>query len=383
MEVKFPQYVDYKYFYRFSLKKIMAFLNSPTETVLIIDLQNTEHVKPSVLCDLLSSFNLIHSYKDANIYLKFGRSRKLSLYLTRTGFFLHSDHWRLFSTDLVSMTTEDSNSSRAQNTDKVGRIDIPKYDPANRRLDISQNKSDEIKFYVTQGLLKLAQKGSMKQYGNGMSLVEQLTAGYVEIIENSYEHSNLRDCVEYCYYTFQNYRDSGFFFANSDLGCGFFRSLMNKMHEMKQKTSPEEVAEFQKKLLFSPDEYAKLQADRVLLNCAAIIESLSFRITKDASLNRGFPYIFSTFVLQHNGIFMVHDENVMLEMDREFVETFFIIANDPEGKPVVTGYKRKELRNVVLNQGVRSSLISKGNLRIFDYTFPGVHMAVEVRGGER
>lgn len=395
MEVKFPQRVDYKYFYRFSLKKIISFLNFPAETVLIIDMQDTDYMKPSILCDLLSSFNLIRIHKDANIYLKFGRNKRLPDYLSRTGFFLHSNYWQLFATDLMSMETEISSSRQARNTDKVWRIDIPKHNPNSeyKNLDMPQAKSREIQDCVNRAFFQMKQKGYRNgQYGDGISFIDEVSRGYIEIVENSYEHSNLTDYVEHSYYTFQNYANTGFFFANSDLGCGFFRSLMKKKDQIildmsrdgkNQEEIQKQVADFQKKLLFTPEEYAGFQSNRALLNCAAIVEGIAFRITEGKSLIRGIPYILSRFVLSNNGIFMLHNENVMLEIDRDFVNEFFIVSVDSKGELAIDGYRREALRSIVFSQGVWKSLICKGNLRIFDYTFPGVHMAVEVCGGQK
>lgn len=365
--IRFPEYVSSIYFYRFPLKKIMNFINTPSDSELIIDLQTAKFMEPSVICDLLSSLKLLYQYKDALVYIMFGTSKRLSSYLGNANFFLHSEGGRLFSTDLVNSIDSNYNSYRAINTDKIGRINIP----CGGGSDLPQQVINEISLLLARLFSKPKFEG-MRRFG--LTDFPTLEIGYLEILENSYEHSNEIDMESCCYYTYQNYQKTGLSFANSDIGIGFYTSLMHK-------------AEGNPNILkvFSLSELRGFQNDLRKKSLAAMIESITLRISskeREAQL-RGFPFIFSSLILPCDGKLMLHCDNILLGIDSSFLQEYYDIEYSQEDKTYwFRGFHREKLRNIVFDAGEQTQLAQNDRLRVFDYIFPGVHMSVQIGGGE-
>ena len=365
MIIQFPEYLDYKYFYRFSLKKLMAFANMHGDDELIIDLQNTTHMTPSVICDLLSFFNYLGKSKDSRVWIMFGKSRRLSSYLNDSHFFLYSDNWRLFSTDLLSFNNTNNDIRKSINTDKINRVPIPLN--SGKDLPFSVIKQIQQRIYMLYSSEK-----AQGMFQHGLSNPGRLATGYIEIIENSYEHTyehsphgvaNDSGAGNCCYFTFQNYIKTGLSFANSDIGMGFFRSL-----EIKYLTDPT-----QEPKLFSLEEFLGFKKSSVERNLAGILESIVLRVAEDSKADYGFPFILGTLVLPCNGVLVVHSGDVLLEIDTDFLYNYFIV-NDLR----LVGYNKQKLRDIMFDIKARKELVAKGTLRLFDYSFPGVHMAVQI-----
>ncbi len=366
MIIHFPEYVSSIYFYRFPLKRLMNFINTPSDSELIIDFQTTKFMEPSVVCDLLSSLKLLYQYKDALVYIMFGTSKKLSSYLGNANFFLHSEGGRLFSTDIVNSIDSNYNSYRAINTDKIGRINIPRGGGS----DLPQYVINEISLIMARLFSKPKFEG-MRRFG--LTDFSTLEIGYLEILENSYEHSNEFDMESCCYYTYQNYQKTGLSFANSDIGVGFYTSLMHRV-----KKNPNILK------IFSLAELMGFQNDLTRRNLAAMIESITLRISskeKEAQL-RGFPFIFSSLILPCKGKLMLHCDNILLGIDSLFLHNYYDIEYNKEKNIYwFKGFCREKLRSIVLDAQEQTKLAQDDKLRVFDYVFPGVHMGVQIGGG--
>ena len=122
MIIKGPEYFDYRYFYRFTLGKLMDFAEVENDEELVFDLQSTLHMTPSVVCDLLSFFTYLKQKKEANVFLLFGNAKRLATYLIDSQFFLYNDFGELFNSDIISYT---NSNQKTLNTDYIGRIRIP------------------------------------------------------------------------------------------------------------------------------------------------------------------------------------------------------------------------------------------------------------------
>lgn len=365
MFIEFPKYVDYKYFYRFLLKDILRHANHGQDNSLIIALHMTEHIAPDVICLLLSAIKYIKSNNSkADIYLAFGSSTKLRAYLEDAWFFFYADFGYLFSTDLIEINRPNSCYGKSINTNKINRISIP----LNSALQVEKHLPLEIVDQIQKQVFALftSQKAAgMNSFG--IRNPEQMATAFKEIVENSYMHCN-NDHDYGCFYTFQNYRRSGLNFACSDVGIGFYKSLLKKFgnNDDTSHRAPK---------LFSLEEFRSFEHDRKTRNLAAILESIIYRIGESENVDYGFPYVFRTLIMPNNGILIIHSENTLVKVDREFIYRYFLVENDK-----IKDYRREEMRNLAMNSSNQQTEIVNGNVRIFGYSFPGVHMSVQIGG---
>lgn len=278
--------------------------------------------------------------------------------------FLHSDNGKLFQTDVLIWESRNKSLSKAYNTNKVNRVDIPKWNNNSERekklpiIVIGQIQRQIHSLFSgdkANGMLSL-----------GLSNPDQLATAFAEIVGNSYEHSN--DFYNSgCYYTFQNYKKTGLNFACSDIGIGFYESLKRQFIYQDDHKEPK---------VFSMEEFLGFESDKKKKNLAAIIESIVLRIQKDCLVEFGFPFIFRTLVLPCNGCLLIHSGNTLLKIDTEFLFEFCLVKDGE-----VVSYSKEKMRSIVMNQEKQRELINKGSLRYFGYSFPGVHLSVQIEGG--
>lgn len=376
MVIEFPRFVDYKYFYRYILEKLVLFTKLENQEELVIDLQHTDHITPNVVCDLLCYFKYQYEIKGAAVFLAFGNSNKLRNYLEDAMFFLHNENETLFSTDIVSYRNLQKNSKEL-NTNKINRVNIPiSSNPYKHAiLPVSVVSQIQQQIYVLFNKQKI---NGMKRFG--LESPEQLTAAFKEIVENSYAHSNdFRNCG--CYYSFQNYRKTGLSFACSDIGIGFFESLKRKYFYQYD----EYEDKHKRPKLFSEKELLSFEREPKKRNIAAILESIVFWIGEDDVGYFGFPYIFQILVLPSNGILTIHSDNTLLTIDRDFLYEFCdisVVENESVRRFLIKGFRKEEMRALVLNRQKQKEKIDQGTIRFYEYNFPGVHLSVHIEGGE-
>lgn len=362
MIIDFPQFVEYKYFYRFLLGKLITFANSEAENMLILNLQQTDYLAPNVICDLLCYFKYLRSLRTtANVYLSFGSSVRLSSYLDNAWFFLQSENGSLFSTDLLSFGSNDPHS-KLVNTSKINRIAIPNVGMQGTSVHLPLETVNQVHRQVNT-LFSKTKIAGMHRYG--ISGPAQITTAFTEILENSYCHSqDYRNCG--CYYTFQNYKKTGLNFACSDIGVGFYDSLIQQF------SSPNCVKQPK---IFSKTQFQQFASDDKRKHLAAILESIVYRVGEGANIDYGFPYIISTLVIPNDGELIIHCVNTLLKIDISFLRTYFVIN---EGR--IIDFNTQALRDLVLSESTFETAIETGILRIYDYFFPGVHFSVRIKG---
>lgn len=389
MIIEFPQFVDFSYFYRFLLNDFQAYLNSDNYDDLVLDLQYTEYMSPSVLCDMLCFFKYQRDKKGGQVVLALGNSTKLRTYLEDAMFFYHSERQTLFSTDIINYRSIGSGGLRELNTNKIKRINIP----ADTSLGISYSAKKEYYDQIEILYNKYKKEGMEKL---GLSNKEEVREAFLQIIINAYEHSN--DHQNYgCYYTFQNYIRSGLDFACSDIGGGFYQSRKAKyLHYQNNKASYEKA---KKKpvipQIFTLEEFLSLQFDDFRRELAAILESLVFRIREQDFAEYGFPYIFKVLVLPCHGTIQIHSVNTLLIVDKAFIDEFFIIgekkkigneqllsSEKTEKKEyIIRDFNKEALRKLVFDPQILEEKRRKRIIQFYDYSFPGAHLSVHIDGG--
>ena len=130
--------------------------------------------------------------------------------------------------------------------------------------------------------------------------------------------------------------------------------------------------------VFRIEEFLEFQENNQNQCIAGILESLVLRLDERHTADFGFPFIFNSLILPCNGLLAIHSGNVLLEVDTHFLEEFFVV-NDNR----VVNYDKAKLKSIVTNRKVKEGLLNSGALRVFDYSFPGAHMAVTIDEGNK
>lgn len=358
MRIQTPEYLETEYFYQFTLPQLIEFNTFSSDSVLILDLCNTQYIDNNVLCDILSYISRLKYSKYCDIYFLFGTSRRLPAYLSANGFLLHANKYNIV-TDLVSV---DDTTSKTSNIQNIGSIAIP---PVNDIDDYQEYITRKITFRnsslpLQQDIFSLF---SVKKRGLSMIGVDDpfsILDIYLEIMENSYMYSNTTANNAHAYYTFQFYEKTGLTFCNSDYGPGFYYTM--KRHLDAKKISLKLMDEYTF-LSYSSDDKKK--------SIVGILEAICRWFPKS---DLGFPYLFNKLIINRNGMLSIHSENTMLNINKTFLYEYFEVENDK-----VVDIRADKLKKIIFDYDTRQKLHKTGILNEYNYTFSGVHMTTTIR----
>ena len=382
MQIEFPTELDYEDFYQFTLRELIKFKSNRFDNDLFIKLSNTNHMTPSVVCDFACYLNLLTQNDEKSVHLMFGMSQKLASFLIDSQFFLCLSRPDRVTTDLLSLTSNRENSGKFVNTNKINMLSVPHNPPFPYGLPPKRHLPYPDEILITKMVSKIFDKSKglrMIKYGVGaedklfggyiQNAEAKFFGGYIQIIENSYSYACSRNIDEkrFCFFTFQNYKATGLQFANSDFGEGFY-GMFEMRCELLKKFSNCEDNKIEPPVLFTTNEFDTIKQNETLGRLTAMLEGITLRISKKD--NCGFKYIFNNLILSCGGKLIVHSDNVLLEIDESFLNEYYYIE---EGK--INGYNRDRLRSIVYDDSRRSSLEQKSALRVYNYSFPGVHMS--------
>ncbi len=333
---------------------------------LIIDLSNSDYISPDVLCDLLSYFKVLQQKRFAVIpHLEFGLFSKAKMYFINSNFFLMSEQNSLFTTDVELSIGK---GSMAQKTGKFMRETFNSLDISRSMTRLRENMYLQINALFN--ISKINQMENLSIY-DPLSLLD----GMGEIIENSYLYSK-DEKNRSCFYTFQTYLNSGFTFACSDTGIGFYKSLMDiyfRQYDTRKKLPK----------IYSREDFKALNMNPIKRNIAGIIESLVLNIEPGYVADYGFPYILQNLVLKNDGVLYIQNENILMRIDSDFLNQYFKITSEERWfgnrkttEARIIGFNAANLRDLVYHAATKPPYTLSDSICVLKYSFPGVHISL-------
>jgi hypothetical protein len=318
--------------------------------------------------------------KGGDVFFRFGTSRDLFTYLSMTDFFLLSDKFRLFRTDLPSLSVDDKSYQirRDRFTEKIlmTKWKLLSYDDYEKDCYTLPFKlENEIYTSVSKNIARVIENNNLQAHGISDKDKTEVCKAYYHIIHNSTKHNIYSEdevlvgSSTNSYYTFQSYRNSGVTFANSDHGKGFYQTIFRKVEKEGYSTR-----------IFKSEDYMKLDDD--MKDLAGILEGISYRMPKKGVKGEpvyGLPNIIHSLVYLHNAVLKIHSGSAILRIDREMQNEYFPINSKLTkiGKQYDSmTIEKKIFRKWFTDTNFFKSVINKHIVKKLDYSFSGVHIEV-------
>lgn len=386
MYIAIDEKLNYKGFNENILPQFDNYLQKRANEDLQIDFEGTTFISPSVLCDLLSMINYVKDIAKGRIYLYFGYNPSLISFLRNTDFFMMADVGKTVFTDVIDLRGEDSSYTsyslymmKRNNTEKIRRINLPKerdddYGKAHEIIYYDRNKGvdkekERISSVVQQDFWTLYSKKrrAINSMGIDYECCEYLANAYSEIVINSYFHGG----HDYCFYTFQNYKNTGLSFVSSDTGMGYHDSFVEKIYAGKRL-----------KGLFSNDDFLRTD-NRKIQSLMSIVEGLLYRYFNPKQVfDHGILDIVKIILgvgRNNNAIIRIQSDYAMLQLDAGALPWLFDgVTHGTTGVYFNIVPKLEMFKEIVTNNSVRAAWERSGHIVYSDFRFPGVHISATI-----